>query len=75
MSPLFFPLYVEEMMGEAMEDVENRINIGGFRLNDVRFVDDQGMVASTEKGLQRIIDRLHETAKRYDMRINVKKTK
>ena len=33
------------------------------------------MVASTEKGLQIITDRLSETAKTYDMKINVKKTK
>jgi len=53
---------VEEMMGEEMEDVEDGIKIGGFLLKDVRFADDQGMAASTEKGQQRIID-LHETGK------------
>jgi len=30
------------------------------------------MVANTDKGLQRIIDRLRETAKKYDIKINVK---
>src|SRR5580692_4117045 len=33
------------------------------------------MVASTEQGLQKVMNRLNETAKRYDMKINVKKTK
>jgi len=63
MSPLLFTLYVEEMMRESMEDVENGIKIGGFRINDVRLEDDQGMVASTEKGLLRIIARLPEAAR------------
>ena len=41
----------------------------------MRFADDQGMVSNTERGLQKIMDRLDETAKRFDMRINTKKTK
>ena len=47
----------------------------GYLLRDVRFADDQGMVPSTEKGLQKIIDRLNDTAKSYDMKVNVNKTK
>ena len=49
--------------------------MGGYLLRDVRFADDQGMVASTEKGLKKIMDRLNDTAKLYEMKINVKKTK
>src|SRR5580698_3994309 len=33
------------------------------------------MVVSTEQELQKVMNRLNETAKRYDMKINVKKTK
>jgi hypothetical protein len=33
------------------------------------------MVAGTEQGVQKVIDGLTETAKKYDMKINVKKTK
>ena len=33
------------------------------------------MVASTEQGLQKVMNGLTETAKKYDMKINVKKTK
>jgi len=32
------------------------------------------MVASTEIELQKIIDRCNENAKKYDLKINVKKT-
>ena len=35
----------------------------------------QGMVASSEIGLQRLMDRLNAIAKKYSMRINIKKTK
>ena len=49
--------------------------MGGKWLKDVRFADDQAMVASTELGLQTIMDGLVRVAKQYDMKINVKKTK
>ena len=63
------------MMIEAMEDVEEGVRVGGKLLKDVKFADDQGMVAQTEKGLQTIMDALNKTGKEYDMKINVKKTK
>ena len=33
------------------------------------------MVSSSEDGLQRLMDRLNETAKRFNMKINVQKTR
>ena len=47
----------------------------GYRLRDVRFADDQGMMANTENGLGKIMDILNDTAKAYDMMISVDKTK
>ena len=45
-----------------MENCEDGIVVGGQVVGDVRFVDDQGMVSSLEDGLQRLMDRLNETA-------------
>lgn len=75
LSPLLFSIYAEMMMKEAMENIEEGVKIGGEWLKDVRFADDQGMVASSEQGLQRLMDGLAATAKKYDMKVNVKKTK
>jgi hypothetical protein len=75
LSPLLFNIYIEMMMKEAMDGSEEGVNVGGKLIRDVRFADDQGMVDNTEKGLQSIMDRLNRTAKEYDMKINVKKTK
>ena len=47
---------------EAMEGIEEGIKVGGKIVNDGRFADDQGMVAGTEGGLQRIMDSLNVTA-------------
>jgi hypothetical protein len=61
MSPLLFNLYAEMMMSEAMEGIEEGIKVGGELVSDVRFADDQGMVADNERGLQRIMDNLTKT--------------
>ena len=41
LSPLLFSLYVEMMMGEAMEELEERAKARGYLLRDVRFADNQ----------------------------------
>ena len=38
-------------MIEAIEDVEEGARVGGELLKDVKFADNQGMVAQTEKRL------------------------
>ena len=75
-SPLLFSIYAEVMMLEALEEIEEEgIVVGGQRVCDIRFADDQGMVSGTEGGLQKMMDNLNNTAKKYNMKINVQKTK
>ena len=45
-------------MVDAMEEMEEGVKVGGNLLSDVRFADDQGMVADSELGLQRLMDGL-----------------
>jgi hypothetical protein len=75
LSPLLFSIYAEAMMLEAMEGIEEGVIVSGERIKDVRFADDQAMVAGTEQGLQQVMDGLNNAAKTYDMKINIKKTK
>ena len=75
LSPLLFSIYAESMMREAIDDIEEGVLVGGRLLKDVRFADDQGMVASSNDGLQRLMDGLNKTAGEYGMKVNVKKTK
>jgi hypothetical protein len=63
------------MMIEAMENVEEGVKIGGQLMKDVRFANDQGMVASSQNGLQIVMNALNKTANKYDMKIHIKKTK
>src|SRR6476469_4227511 len=75
LSPLLFSIYAEMMMKEALENVEEEIRFGGELIKDMKYADDQGMVANKEAGLQSLIDSLNTTAKHFDMKSNIKKTK
>ena len=73
-SPLLFSIYAEVIMIEGLEDMEEAVSVGGQLVSDVRFADDQSMVAGTEMWLQRLMNKLNDTAKNFSMKINVKKT-
>ena len=72
---LLFSIYAEIMMIEAIADVEEGVRAGGELLHDIKFADDQKMMAHTEKELQTIMGALSKTWKEYDMKIHVKNTK
>ena len=75
LSPLLFNIYSEEIIKEALEDLEEGIKVGGMRIRALRFAYDQAMMAGSEEGLQTIIDRLNTTSKEYGMKINNKTTR
>ena len=75
LSPILFSIYAEMMMIEALDGIEKGVLVGGVLLKDIKFADDQAMVASSEDGLQKMMDSFDVTDRRYDMKINVKKTK
>ena len=75
LSPLLFSIYAEMMMKNALQNVEEGIRVGGELIKDMKYADDQGMVANTEAGLQSLMVSLNTTAKHYDMKINIKKDK
>src|SRR6218665_2922427 len=63
------------MMREAVEKMTESIKVGGQLTNAQRFADDQAMIAASQKGLHRMMDRLNKISEEYDMKINIKKTK
>ena len=62
-------------MTEAYWESQEGIKVGRQLLRDIRFADDKGMVAGSERELQSIMGKLYAKAQEYDMKINVKKTK
>ena len=49
------------------------IRVGGELSKDVKYADDQGMVANREAGLQSLMDSLNTTAKHYDIKSILKR--
>jgi|SRR6218665_1443118 len=72
LSPLLFNIYIEELVQEAVVDLEEGIKVRGRWIKALRFAGD---VAKSQKGLQAMMDRLDTTSREYGMRINIKKTK
>jgi len=48
------------MMSEAMAGIEEGVGVGQKLVKDVRFADDQRMVAGTEQGLHKVMDGLKQ---------------
>ena len=71
--PLLFSIYSEMMMKEALENLEEGIRVGCELIKDVKYADDEGVVAYTEPGLHSLMDSLNSTAKHYDMKVNSKR--
>ena len=80
-SPLLFSIYAEMVIREALESVEEGVGVkgvgvdgvGGVPIGDVKYADDQGMVANREAGLQSLMDSLNTTAKHYDIKLILKR--
>ena len=47
LSPVFFNMYSEELINEALQD-ESGLEVNGMTINNIRFADDTVLLASTE---------------------------
>lgn len=74
-SPTLFSIYAEEMMINALDGIEKGIKVGGTRITDIRYADDQAMIANTEEELKEIVNAVNMMATAFNMKINADKTK
>jgi len=44
--------YVQRLVDEALENIDDGVKVGGHLVNAVRFADNQAMVANGKGGLQ-----------------------
>jgi len=61
LSPLLFNIYIQSLVDEALENIEDGVKVGGHLVIAVRFSDDQAMIANSKFGLQRIMDAVNKT--------------
>ena len=72
LSSILVNVYSEAMLRDALNSMNEGIRVGGHLIKTVRFADDQVTLASSVKGLQRMMGKMQENAVEYDMKINVK---
>ena len=75
LSPTFFNLFLERIMGEALEGYEGGVRCAGRKLTDLRFADDIDLIDETAEGISEVTRRLEVAAKSYGMEISTEKSK
>jgi len=68
LSSVLFNIYIQHVINEGLADIQEGVIVGGVLVKSIRFSDDQAMVSHTQRGLQ-------QTSEKYNMQINVKKTR
>jgi len=74
MSPDLFNLYSETIL-RTLEDRPEGIEVGGIKINNLRYADDTVLLASSEAELQSLFDTVVTTSENLGLSINNKKTK
>jgi len=75
LSPLLFNAYSEEIFKEALDDVEEGVVINGEIINNMRYADDTVILASSQTGLQFLLQQVNSKCAEYGLKINTQKTK
>ena len=76
LSPSLFNLYSEWIFRECEEEISKiGIQVGGARLNNIRYADDTVLIADNENDLKKILSVVNEVSLRYGLKINPLKTK
>jgi len=74
MSPDLFNLYSEFILKE-LEEVEEGIQVNGRRINNIRYADDTVLLASSEAGLQMLVNIVQISSEKFGLKSNINKTK
>ena len=73
LSPCLFNLYTE-IIFRYVEQLRG-VTVGGLNINNLRYADDTVLLADNEESLQSILNGVNEAGKKYNMKMNAKKTK
>ena len=74
-SPILFSLFINELALEIIEYGRHGVTFDLLELFILLFADDIVLLSTTVVGLQRQLNTLHSAATRYELRVNMSKTK
>jgi len=75
LSPYLFNLILEAMMQEALKNIDFGVQVCGEPVNNLRFADDIDLITESHKKLQELTNKVSESSKWFDLKINAEKTK
>jgi hypothetical protein len=75
LSPDLFNLFLEHVLGEALEAYQGGALINGRHVSNLRFADDIDLMGETVADAQDILHAVHLSSRRHGLEINIDKTK
>jgi hypothetical protein len=75
LSTLLFNIYINDLPEYLSNDPNDPVIIDNTQLNSLMFADDLVLMSTTNSGLQQSIDNLSKYCKKWNLKINLKKTK
>ena len=75
LSTLLFNIYINDLPAHISKGIKDSVTIEDTSLNSLMFADDLVLISNSNTDLQRSIDNLSTYCKKWDLKINLKKTK
>ena len=76
MSPRLFNLYAEHITRNAgLEEAQAGIKIAGRNINNLRYADDNTLMAESEEELKSLLMKVKEESEKAGLKLNIQKTK
>ena len=75
LSPTLYNIFLERIMSDALEELDEEVSIGCRNITNLRFADDMDALAEEEQELEALVESLDKTSTRYKMEISAEKTK
>ena len=73
--PHLFNIYSETIMRNALENYEGTVNVGGYKISNLRYADDIVLIASNVNELQQLLDKVRGASEKAGLFLNAKITK
>ena len=76
LSPCLFKLYAEYITRNArLDEAQARIKIAGRNINNLRYADDNPLMAESEEELKSLLMKVKEESEKVGLKFNIQKTK
>ena len=76
LSPCLFNLYAEYIMRNAgLEEAQAEMKIAGRNINNLRYADDNTLMAESEEELKSFLMKVKEESEKAGLKLNIQKTK